>query len=59
MLSSMPAAAATAVAQRSQGGKQSKSIPPVKYTQKKKFDSLEMNVQPYRTQKVYTVSVRP
>ena len=36
MLSSLPAAAATAVAQRSQGGKQAKSIPLVKCTQKKR-----------------------
>ena len=36
MLSSLPAAAATAVAQRSQGGKQAKSIPLVKCTQMKR-----------------------
>ena len=36
MLSSLPDAAATAVAQRSQGGKQAKSIPLVKCIQKKR-----------------------
>ena len=36
MLSSLPAAAATAVAQRSQGGKQAKRIPLVKCTQMKR-----------------------